>query len=857
MTRRQTPAMARRRAQKAAATTAVAAASNVDAAVPEPVVIEPAPGRTRRERLNSWFRSRGWKVLPFQREVWNAWADGKSGLLHAPTGSGKTLAVWGAAILSATLPTKKRAKDASRLRILWITPLRALAADTERNLRAPLQAVGLDWSIGVRTGDSGTKQRDLARKGLVDALITTPESLALLLSYADTRGVLAGLEGIVVDEWHELLGNKRGVLLELCLARVKALAPALRIWGISATLGNLEQARDALIPGGGDAVLVRGAALQRLAIETLVPDNVVRFPWAGHLGMKQLPAVLARIYAANSTLLFTNVRSAAELWHQALSSVWLEDPSTLALHHGSLDRGLRREVEDGLRAGTLRCVIATSSLDLGVDFAAVDQVIQLGSPKSVARLLQRAGRSGHRPGERSRLINVPTHALELIEFAAARDALRADRIEARHPLRLSLDVLAQHLVTLALGGGFDADAALAEIRTTHAFAGITPRQWQAVLDFIVRGGEALQHYPDYRRVEIADDGRYVLADRRIALRHRLSIGTIASDGALRVKYMKGGDLGSIEEQFVGRLKPGDRFLFAGRALELVTLKDMTAYVRLAKGRGDALVPRWQGSRMPLSTELAHGVQALIAGEHDGADDLAAVLPLLALQARISHRPARDEFLVEVVQRRDGQHIFLYPFAGRQVHEGLAALLAARLARITANSFSFAINDYGLVLSPARRIVVDEALLRSILSADDLVDAIRAGLNLSELARRRFRDIARVAGLLPPSLPGRTPRSMRQLQASSGLLFDVLTQHDPGHLLLDQAFREVLDAELDIVHLCATLDAVATRSLVLLQPQTLSPLSFPLWAEGFRGALSTEDWRTRVERAAAELEAKYG
>lgn len=851
MSVRQTPAMARRRAAKAAGTLPSRAPT------PSRVAIEPADGRTRRERLNNWFRARGWTAQPFQREVWAAWADGRSGLLHAPTGSGKTLAVWGAALLATVLPKKRPPKAASCLKILWITPLRALAADTEQSLRAPLDALGLEWTIGVRTGDSGTKQRDLARKGLVDALITTPESLALLLSYPDTRDVLAGLEGIVVDEWHELLGNKRGVLLELCLARVKALAPRLRIWGISATLGNLDEARDALIPDGGDAVLVRGSAPQTLAIETLVPDNVVRFPWAGHLGMKQLPAVLARIYSANSTLLFTNVRSAAELWHQALSSVWLEDPSTLALHHGSLDRTLRREVEDGLRAGRLRCVIATSSLDLGVDFAAVDQVIQLGSPKSIARLLQRAGRSGHRPGERSRLINVPTHALELVEFAAARDALHGGRIEARHPLRLSLDVLAQHLVTLALGGGFDADEALAEIRTTHAFRDITPLQWQAVLDFIVRGGEALQHYPDFRRVEIADDGRYVLADRRIALRHRLSIGTIASDGSMRVKYMKGGDLGSIEEQFVGRMKPGDRFLFAGRTLELVTLKDMTAYVRVAKGKGDAVVPRWQGSRMPLSTELARGVQVLIAGEHDDADDLAAVLPLLALQARISHRPARDECLVEVVKRRDGQHIFLYPFAGRQVHEGLAAMLAARLARITANSFSFAMNDYGLVLSPAKRIAVDEALLRTILSPDDLVDAIRAGLNLSELARRRFRDIARVAGLLPPSLPGRAPRSMRQLQASSGLLFDVLTRHDPGHLLLDQAFREVLDAELDIVHLRAALDAIATRRLVLRQPQTLSPLSFPLWAESSRGALSNEDWRTRVERAAAELEAKYG
>jgi ATP-dependent helicase Lhr and Lhr-like helicase len=812
-----------------------------------------APPRDPGALLEAWFAARGWQVQDFQREVWAAWAAGCSGLLHAPTGSGKTLAVWGAALLHASAQPRRR--HSPRLRLLWITPLRALAADTLANLQAPLAALGLPWEIGLRTGDSGSRERRLARQGKLDALVTTPESLALLLTYADTAPLLAGLDGVIVDEWHELLGSKRGVLLELCLARVRQLAPGLRTWGLSATLGNLDEALRTLVPQRGDALLVRGAAVRELQIDTVLPRGGERFPWAGHLGLRHLPRVLEAILAARSTLLFTNTRAQAELWHQALSAVWPDEPGQLALHHGSLDRGLRREAETGVRTGTLRCVVATSSLDLGVDFAAVDQVIQVGSPKGAARLLQRAGRSGHRPGAASRLLCVPTHALELVEFAAARAALAHGRLEPRRPLRLSLDVLAQHLVTRALGGGFTPSEALAEARSTHAFAELGEATFAALLDFVVRGGEALQHYPDYRRVEAGADGVYRLTDRRIALRHRLSVGTITSDGAMRVKFLRGGDLGTVEEAFIGRLRPGDRFLFAGRCVKLVAVKDMTAVVRLSS-QPNAGVPRWLGGRLPLSGELAQEMQRLLGDMTPGPVEMQAVAPLLALQRRVSHLPSSDELLAENVVSRGKQLLFLLPFAGRLVHEGLAALLAARWGRLAPNSFSYAVNDYGLVLAPALESPVDATLLRQLLAPDDLLADIDASLNLAELGRRQFREIARVAGLLPPSLPGRALRTLRQLQASGSVLYDVLRQHDPGHVLLQQAAREVLDAQLDLARLRDTLEDLARRRIVLQRPRHPTPLSFPLWAERMRGALSTEDWRIRVERAAARLEARY-
>ena len=809
------------------------------------------------KRLQGFFTERGWRPLPFQRTMWRHYLAGQSGLLHTPTGSGKTLAMFGGPVLQALsdpLPPTARRGAVRPLQVLWVTPLRALATDTARALQAPLKAIGLDWQVGLRSGDASSRDKRLAREGRLDVLVTTPESLALLLSYPDTLARMRQLRCVVVDEWHELLGSKRGVLLQLNLALLRDSAPSMQLWGLSATLGNLQQAREVLLPGRPDAVTVEGARPRPVRVRSLLPEPGERFPWAGHLGLGQLPRVLQALMGARSSLLFTNTRAQAELWHQALSAVWPEDSATLALHHGSLDPALRQQVEDGLRAGALRCVVATSSLDLGVDFPEVEQVLQLGSPKGVARLRQRAGRARHRPGASGEILCVPSHALELAEYAAARRALHGGVVEARRPLRLSLDVLAQHCISRALAGGFDADALLAQVRRTHAFADITDAQWQDVLLFIVQGGRALAQYPDFHKAVRDEDGLYRVHDRRQALRHRLSIGTISSDGSVRVQFLRGGSLGAVEEQFAGRLRRGDRFQFAGRLLELVQLKDMTAYVRVARG-GEGVVPRWQGGQLALSPSLGRELEAVLGGADDSPESR-WLAPLLALQQSLSARPSPGHLLVEDVRRREGQFLFVYPFAGRHVHEAMAALLALRCTRLQRNSIGYAVNDHGLVLAPALPIELDAARWNILLDPGALLDDLRAAVNLGELARRQFRGIARVAGLLVPSLPGGMPRSLRQLQASAGLLYDVLREHDPEHMLLQLAEREVLHDSLDVDGLHDALQRMQDRALSLQAPRSLTPLGFPLWAERLRGQLSNEDWRTRVLRAAQQLEKRH-
>ena len=818
------------------------------------------PVRAAESALNQWFAARGWRPAPFQREVWTHWREGRSGLLVTPTGSGKTLAAVGGLLLQGLQDQARGVepppRGAPRLRLLWVTPLRALATDTTQALQTPVEALGLGWTVAKRTGDASSRDRRLARQGGAELLVITPESLALLLSYPDTAQQFAGLRGVIVDEWHELLGNKRGVLLQLCLARVRALAPQAVVWGLSATLGNLEEARDVLLPQQPDAPIVRSARRRGVTLKTLLPEAGERFAWAGHLGLSQLDRVVRLVSGSRSAIVFTNTRAQAELWHRALASIWLEDAGTLALHHGSLDVALRHAAEQGLRDGRVRCVVATSSLDLGVDFPAVERVLQIGSPKGLARLLQRAGRASHRPGASSTIHCVPTHALELAEYAAARRAIAQGRIESRRPPRLALDVLSQHCVTLALGGGFESEALFAEVRRTHAFAELTSTQWQAVLRFIEQGGEALENYPDFHRVVRDEQGVYRVTERRIAMRHRLSIGTITSDAAMEVRFLRGASLGTVEEGFISRLRPRDRFQFAGRTLELVAVDQLTAYVRKASARS-VVVPRWQGGRMALSSELGEAVEAALAGPRDGPE-LQTLAPLLDLQARVSALPTPQTLLVETVhQRGGGDALFVYPFAGRTVHEGMAALFALRWGRLAANTFLYAVNDYGFVLNSRAAAPVDLATLQRLLSPLQLLEDLQEGLNLSEMARRQFRDIARIAGMLAPPMPGTARPSMRQLQASSGLMFDLLRRYDPGHLLLDQASREVLEAQMDVQALQAAFDRCAARRIDLQRPPSFTPLSFPLWAETVRGELSTEDWSTRVRRAAQALQARHG
>jgi len=622
-------------------------------------------------------------------------------------------------------------------------------------------------------------------------------------------------------------------------------------------LANLGEAAAALVgpARAARARIVRGLATKRIDIATLAPPTIERFPWAGHIGVRLLPEVVRAIEGARSTLVFTNVRSAAEIWYQALLEARPHWAGSIALHHGSLGREVREWVERALREGRLRAVVCTSSLDLGVDFAPVDQVLQIGSPKGVGRLLQRAGRSGHRPGEISRVTVLPTHALELVEAAAARQAAAAGEVEARTPADAPLDVLVQHLVSCALGGGFAPDVLREEVRGTRAYANLSDAHWRFALDFVVHGGASLNAYPEYRRVVIGDDGIARVPDPQIARRHRLSIGTIVADASVTVRFANGKALGHVEESFAARLAPGNCFVFAGRVLELVRVREMTAWVKPAPARS-AVVPRWMGTRMALSTLLAERTRGLIAAAREGVCDepeLALVRPLLELQARWSALPAASEWLVERIATRDGHYLLFYPFEGRLAHLGLATLMGYRLSRVVPRTFSVTVNDYGFALLSPEPVPIGLRDIGTLLAAAGVEEDILAGLNAAELARRRFREIARVAGLVFQGFPGQA-QSSRHLQASSGLIHDVFAEYDPGNPLLAQARREVLDRELEAPRLSAALARLRGSRVVITDPPRPTPFAFTLMVEMFREKLTTEALEARVARMVGELEA---
>ncbi|WP_370584281.1 ligase-associated DNA damage response DEXH box helicase [Polaromonas sp. CG_9.11] len=944
-------------------------------------VAQPSAAAAAKKVLDAWLAGRGWKPFKFQREAWKAVADGRSGLLHATTGAGKTYAVWlgglmafsafaqvgraQAAIKKIAKPKNSKKPAAAPLTVLWITPMRALAADTLRALLPPLEALNAalnddgtprftTWSAGARSGDTAAGERSAQNQRLPTVLVTTPESLSLLLARADARDVLGSVRMVVVDEWHELLGNKRGVQVQLALARLKAptlptacgslppegaaapaarqsrfrgpglpeedgvsapAEPALRlpplgegrdggfpehasqlvIWGMSATLGNLGEAMHTLL-GHDNGLLIQGQVPKKLLIDTLLPPQVDRFPWAGHLGLNLLPQVIAEIDKSSTTLVFANTRAQAERWYQALLEARPDWAGMIALHHGSLDRAVREWVELSLKTGELKAVVCTSSLDLGVDFLPVERVLQIGSPKGVARLLQRAGRSGHAPGRPSRITLVPTLAIELAEGAAARVAIAAGHIESRTSPDQPLDVLVQHLVTVALGGGFMPDALYAEVCSTAAYAGLSRESWDWCLSFVAQGGPSLAAYPDYRRAVPDGEGVWRVPDARLARRHRMNIGTIVSDASMAVQYVGGAKIGTVEESFAARLKPGDCFLFGGRLLALVRIHEMTAWVRRAAGKRPA-IPRWSGSRLPLSTTLADAVVQQLALAQQGVYDtpeLQAMRPLLELQQRWSALPTPQTLLAEVLRTREGWHLFVYPFAGRPVHLGLANLLAWRVAQQAPRTFSIAVNDYGFELlsatevdwpallpqvlmpaigpssecgdgiaparaaepaSPGRRRSDPPGGQRTTRSGErggDLLHEVLASLNASELAQRRFREIARVSGLIFQGYPGEK-RSNKQLQASSSLFYEVFKKYDPANRLLLQAEQELLSQELEIGRLQAALERMSRQQLKIKVLARPTPFAFPLMVERFREQLSNESVADRIARMVVQLD----
>ncbi|MGE5095365.1 MAG: ligase-associated DNA damage response DEXH box helicase [Betaproteobacteria bacterium] len=810
-------------------------------------------------RLEQWFAANGWRAFDFQREVWQAYLEGASGLIHSATGTGKTLAAWLGPLAEWMAES---GPESPRLRVLWITPMRALAGDTQLSLQRAIEGLGVPWTVGLRTGDTSSAERAKQARRLPSALVTTPESLSLMLSNADAREKLSELRLVVVDEWHELLGNKRGVMTELALARLRRWNPKLRTWGLSATLGNLDDALDRLVPCAGtsrvdDASMrriIKGVSQKQVAIDTLIPPDVDRFPWAGHTGLAMLEHVIEAIDQSRSTLVFTNVRSQAEIWYQGILDARPEWAGVIGLHHGSLDTEVRRWVESGLKEGRLKAVVATSSLDLGVDFSPVERVLQIGSAKGVARLLQRAGRSGHAPGQVSRVTCVPSHMLEFVEAAAARRAAHAGRIESRKPVDRPLDLLTQHLVTIAAGEGFEEAAMKEEVRSTAAFRALTEAEWQWALDFVTRGGDALKAYPEYRKVERDEDGLYRVKDAAIARRHRMSIGTIVSDAAVNIQYMRGKRLGNVEESFIARLSPGDAFIFAGQLLEFIRVENMTAYVKPGKP-GSAVIPRWDGGRCPLSSEVSDGIRELLELHVDRREDepeMRAVARLLRLQNGWSRVPRRHEILVEQTETREGHHIFFYPFEGRQVHMGLSALLSYRLGKLRPATFSLAFTDYGFELVSRERFEMIPVLKAGIFSTDNLLEDMLASLNAAELSKRQFREIARVAGLVFQGYPGQ-PKTNRQVQATSGLLYDVFARWDPANPLLGQAEREVLERQLEFSRLAEALRRIAGTAILLRQTHKPSPFAFPIMVSRFREKLTSEKLADRVRRMQLEYD----
>lgn len=820
-----------------------------------------APSWGGLERANAWFASLGREPFPFQYETWAAYAHGESGLILAPTGMGKTLAAALGPMIEALDADGKQSRGAPPFTVLWLTPLRALATDTANALTEAATAMGLNWTVGLRTSDTTATVRKKQKERLPTVLVTTPESLSLLLSYADGPERLASVKCVVADEWHELMGTKRGVQAELGIARLRTLNPSLRVWGISATIGNLDDAAATLLGPSvfGKHTAVRAPDGKAIELRTLLPETIERFPWAGHLGTRMVEPVAAAIEQAGTTLVFTNTRSQSELWFKNLLAARPGFIGKIAVHHGSVDRKLRQRVEEMLKVGELRAVVCTSSLDLGVDFWPVDQVIQIGSPKGVARAMQRAGRSGHRPGQTSRLTCVPTQALELVEYSATRLAIERRMVESRLPIELPLDVLAQHLVTVAAGGGFDEAQLLHEVRTTHAFANLTDDEWRWTLDFAHRGGQSLTAYPQFARItKREEDGRWVVATDQIARMHRMNVGTITSDGTVALQFVAGKRLGTVEESFIARLKPGDKFSFAGRTVAFVRIHEMVAQVRLATSKS-GLVPRWGGGRLPMSTSLAIAMRQRLEEAADGNfvdEEMRHVRPILDTQARQSLIPRARQLLIETSRSPDGIHHFLYPFQGRLAHEGLAALLAYRLSRLEENGglpVTATFNDYGIELLSTATLADTAEKWLAALRPENLTEDVLLCLNTSELAKRHFREIARVAGLLIATRPG-APKSARQLQASSGLFYDVFNEFDPGNLLLHQAKREVLENQLELSRLRSGLEQVATQDLTLVTTTRFSPLAFPLFAERIGSQqLRSESASQRIERLAAQLE----
>ncbi|MEM0517586.1 ligase-associated DNA damage response DEXH box helicase [Aequorivita flava] len=806
-----------------------------------------------------WFQSKNWKSFPFQKKTWKAFLGGKHGLLNAPTGSGKTYALWVPIVLQYLKENPAyKTKHTKGLKAIWITPLRALSVEIQQAAQRFADDLGTGLTVGIRTGDTTQSERAKQKRQMPDLLITTPESLMLLLASKDYDKIFKPLTAIVVDEWHELLGSKRGVQMELALSRLKTVSKHLRIWGISATIGNLEEAQDVLLGMDSEfrknAVLIKSNQKSKIEVRSIIPKKMETFPWRGHLGLHLLEEIVPIIKTSKTTIIFTNTRGQCEIWFQKLLEKHPEFAGEIAMHHGSIGKDTRLWVEQAIRNESLLAVVATSSLDLGVDFAPVETVIQIGGPKGVAKFLQRAGRSNHRPGEPSVIYFLPTHALELLEASALKRAVKDEVVEDRNPYLLSFDVLIQYLVTLSVSNGFFPKEIFPEIKKTFCFQGITEEQWKWCLNFITIGSQSLQAYDEYKKVEVTPEGLFKVESRQIAMMHRLSIGTIVSDSMMLVKYVSGGFIGTIEEWFISKMKPGDTFVFAGRTLELVRIRQMQAQVRKSSKR-TANIVSFMGGRLPLSSQMSKILREEMQSEADhkrNTPELKALRHIFDRQERESIVPGENEFLIETFKTREGYHALFYPFEGRFVHEAMSSLLAYRISLLLPITFSLAYNDYGFELLSDQFLDIQTVLDNNLFSSEYLYEDLQKSLNSTELARRKFRDIAVISGMVFQGYPNKVIKT-KHLQSNSQLLFDVFRDYESDNLLYLQAYRETFEHQLEEGRLRQALERINSQKIIWKQCEKATPFSFPIITDRLREKLSSEKLADRIKKMTLQLE----
>lgn len=793
--------------------------------------------------INSWFKTKNWEPREFQKQAWKAYLRRENGLIHVSTGFGKTYAGCLAALAEMSLEEV----EPGGIYILYIAPLRALSGDIIKSLSRPIEELNLPFTIEGRTGDTTAHERARQKKNPPSILVTTPESFNLLLISEEYRNALKKCRLVVVDEWHELMGNKRGVQVQLCLSHLKTFAPDLRIWGLSATVGNPKLAGEVLCGNLENFSFVTEKVSKEIEIQSLLPDEIDSFPWSGHMGMAMMEKVVQHINLKHSCLLFTNTRNQAERWFAEIAALKPEWQHLMALHHSSVDRAMRESIEEKIKTGELKLVICTSSLDLGVDFPMVERVYQIGSPKSISRFVQRAGRSGHTPHGVPKIFFVPTHALEIFEYLATELAIERGLKEEIHPPELSFDVLAQHMMTLAAQEGLIPEKALEEIKSTYSFRDLTDYQFQHLIDFLTHGGRSLSAYPNYHRLKDFK-GRYLIFDKKMLQQHMMNIGTITSDPSIRIKFMKGGDLGTVEESFVGRMKKGDHFIFAGKTLEYVMIRDLTLYVRSAPAKS-AITAIWGGARLPLSSLLTKHLREVFEliekGEfhHPLVEYLS---PITEVQRALSRLPGNQYLLLEETLTREGKHLFIFPFEGRLVHEALAAILSVRLSFLTKVTLSFAVNEYGLeILAPAD-FQFEPEKMKDLLSLKNLNVDIQKSLNMTQLAKKQFREIAQVSGLIYQN-QARERRTMKNLQMSSTLLFDVFQAYEPDQPLYQQSYDEVKFFQFQEDRLIQVLKRMEEISFEYYKTSRPSPLAFPLIIERIGSRVSSETLQERLGR----------